>query len=135
MKKSPPERKSIKLPKIYRPFLDQPEYEPRYEASSQDHGPGSFPLINGNNYRREVASRAERFVPRAGFGPRYDAHLRERKPDKNKGPNELEIMATKKQLEKELEAEEKHMRLKDSQAEDMMSERLKVAEAKLAGEV
>jgi len=102
---------------IYRAFLDQPEFPPRYDP---------------DNIHREVASRAEKFVPRAGRGPRDATETAQLdSSERKKGPSDFEVMATQKQMEKEVAAEEEKERLGDAKREAVMRLKLQQEETRI----
>jgi len=103
----------------YRAFIDQPEYAPRYDP---------------DRIHREVASRSERFVARTGFGPQDATEAAQLdQASRQRGPSNLEVMATQKQMEKEVAAEERKLKLQDAQTALLMESRVHQEEQHLMG--
>jgi len=87
--------------KRYRPFVDHPEYNPRFDP---------------DNVRREVSSRADKFVKKTWFGPKDSLEKMQNPqlPSRNRGPSELAIKTSKKKMMASIKAEEKEERKKES---------------------
>jgi hypothetical protein len=103
-------------PLKYHPFIDQPEYGPRFDP---------------DGIHREVDSSAQKFVKKTYFGPKDGSDKIQAAPRKSDAVSELEVEATRKKMVASIKAEEKKEKDQETLLKDTVSQKMKRAAKKL----
>jgi len=119
----PVETLSADAQERYKPYLEQPEYAPRYSP---------------DRIHRDVSSRSDVFLTRTGYPPRNAVEKKqidmdELKPRSSPFPNNLEISASMKNMEKAVHHEEKKLQRHDKLRHLRMAYELDKEVRKLSG--